>query len=132
MLKYPSIIGGMITLLVIGLILTACGGAATPEATTAPAQTEEVTSASPSVEPTATKETRAIAEPNVAATEEVTSSPAQAECNPVNPTEDITGFVYQYNETTSANKNAAPASDADWVKGPANAPVTIIEYGDFQ
>jgi hypothetical protein len=25
-----------------------------------------------------------------------------------------------------------PASETDWVKGPADAKVTIIEYGDFQ
>jgi len=25
-----------------------------------------------------------------------------------------------------------PVGDADWVKGPANARVTIIEYSDFQ
>lgn len=25
-----------------------------------------------------------------------------------------------------------PVSDSDWVKGPANAKVTIIEYSDFQ
>jgi hypothetical protein len=30
------------------------------------------------------------------------------------------------------NETISPVTDADWVKGPADATVTIIEYGDYQ
>ena len=138
MSKYPLIWGGMTTLLIMGFLLTACGDAATPAPTETSADTS---SASPEVAPAATEEeagaaateeTQAAVEQEAATTEEVTSPPTQAECTPVKPTEDITGFVNQYIETTPPNEGIAAVSDSDWVKGSPDAPVTIIEYGDFQ
>jgi hypothetical protein len=30
------------------------------------------------------------------------------------------------------NENIPPVTADDWVEGPANAPITFIEYADFQ
>lgn len=115
---------GLAGLLLSSLLLAACGGAAepaTPEQP-APAQsqataTEAAAPSSPTAEVTeaaaATEQPTAIAATNQAA--EVSGPPAA--CQPVDiPT----------------NTLIAPVSDQEWSKGPADAPVTLIEYGDFQ
>ncbi|MBE7468882.1 MAG: hypothetical protein DPW09_07285 [Anaerolineae bacterium] len=119
----PGVVG-LAGLLLSSLLLAACGGAAepaTPEQP-APAQsqataTEAAAPSSPTAEVTeaaaATEQPTAIAATNQAA--EVSGPPAA--CQPVDiPT----------------NTLIAPVSDQEWSKGPANAPVTVIEYADFQ
>ncbi|MBN1991322.1 MAG: hypothetical protein JW953_01355 [Anaerolineae bacterium] len=136
-------------LLLVGLNLAACGGAAvTPETPTAPAPTEAANApATTATEPPATpeKETEAAAEappagePEAAAEPEtpVISAAGQAPgCQAVDPQSDqLTGVITAlsaYIDESPPTDAIAAVTAADWVKGPANAPVTIIEYGDFQ
>ena len=123
-------------LLLLSLFLAACGGAAQP----APAQTGEpaagTTTESDNCDvesacgPTPTEEFAGAetTEPEAqqpASTEEaaeVAAAPGQnstaaAVCQPVE---------------IPINTLVAPASDQEWSRGPADAPITLIEYGDFQ
>jgi ABC-type glycerol-3-phosphate transport system substrate-binding protein len=116
---------GLITLLLIGLFLTGCG----EQPTTSPAESTEKTTPSETEktkeeakEETADEEAGAETEANqkteVEATSEVTETEKLgASCMSVDIPE---------------NKAIALVTDSDWAKGPANAPVTMIEYGDFQ
>jgi len=137
---------GMVALLVLGLILTACGGATTPAAE-APAPTEEAVGAAPPAEDTPA----AVEEPEPTDTPEE-SSPAEtstetealsiaqgataAACLPADPnTDPLAGailYLDKYIDDNDINEGIPAVTDADWTKGPANAPVTIIEFGDFQ
>ena len=138
--------------LLLGLLLTACGGASQstpPEESAAPAQTEEAVATSANdqeVEKTqeaaATTETateEATAE--VVATNEAEATPSenpaastsqQAICHPADPNNDQLAGMIQTVVEAPENKLIAAVSGNDWSKGPANAPVTLIEYGDFQ
>lgn len=142
---------GMVALLVLGLSLTACGGAATPAAE-APAPTEEAAEAAPPVEdtPAAAKEPEPTDTPEEETTE--ASSPAEssteteasstdqegtaAACLAADPnTDPLAGailFLDEYIDADEINEGIPAVTDADWVKGPADAPITIIEFGDFQ
>ncbi len=48
-----------------------------------------------------------------------TSEPGQATCRPVS-------------SIGQPVDNLPPVTDEDWTRGPADAPVTIIEYSDYQ
>ena len=111
----PILAEWVVSLLLVNLILTACGGATEPtsEAPVTPAVTEETIDASTAIEAQATEEQKATATEKIA-TEEVAP---EAGCQAVE---------------IPANDLIAAVSDTDWTKGPANAPVTLIEYGDFQ
>ena len=149
----------ILALLIFGLILAACGNAATPTAE-APPPTEEAVAAAPPAEdtpvmeeepePTNTPEEKvAEEEPTAESTaEEEAATGAESEseeaeqegttaaCVAADPnTDPIAGailFLDEYIESEAANSSVAPVTDADWAKGPADAPLTIIEYGDFQ
>jgi hypothetical protein len=116
---------------IVSLTLTACGSAAesTSEATVTPVATKETIAQ-------ATEEQKATATEKIA-TEEVATEKAEAtkETVPTSeqdlPTSASTEAGCQAVEIP-ANGLIAAVSDTDWTKGPANAPVTLIEYGDFQ
>lgn len=163
----PSSVLWIISLLLVGLILTACSGAAQPtaevsteaaeaEVSTEAAETEASADTSPdtsgtevAVEEPTPEEQQPAAEqdptievetPTVSAeADDETASAAthsNADCQAADPNEDpIAGaieFISEYIDTNITNDGISAVSGSDWVKGPDDAPVTIIEYGDFQ
>ena len=125
--------------LLLSLLLAACGvappstpaqsgetgAAATTQSDNSLPETEQAATTS-TAEPAAQQPTAIAQVTEAAATTEATtaagqtpaaSASAEATCQPVEiPSNDL----------------IAPVSDQDWSKGPADAPVTLIEYGDFQ
>ena len=143
-------------LLFVSLVLAACGGAdeSASEEPAASGETEEVAqtaaeneeqaqesqeAASAEEEVSAAEETEATNE-EVAAEEEVEAtdnenllapeqelaSSGPAMCRTVTADNDPIVAALQPNELI------APVSDDDWTKGPTDASITVIEYGDFQ
>ena len=110
------------------VLLAACGPATpspAPAATTAPAAV--------SAPPTATSLPAAatpVPEGAISATAVITPtspSPAATEAFPTpNPDPQCTPVPI------SADPNIKPVAADDWSKGPADAEITLIEYGDFQ
>ena len=118
--------GWLIGLLFAGLLLlSACGGAAeeVAEATEAPAQEEAASVAADTPE--------AEEEP---AEEAVVETPNEEA--PANPDEEIVSVPLEAAVCEAVpvqeNTNISPVSDDDWAKGPEDARVTVIEFGDFQ
>ena len=78
--------------------------------------------------------------PQVKATPTATTMPSPVPTTvSTNPTQAIlsydSGCTAISKEPTPGPTQASlipPVSDTDWVKGPANAKITIIEYSDFQ
>lgn len=122
-------------LLVFALILTGCGGATDSTSNSAePAANNQAEQAAE--EPTTNEQTEEVAvqeeaepeaelEPQAGESQQSTSS-AVAECRTATPENDPLMALLQ------PNTAIAPVSEDDWSKGPADAPLTIIEYGDFQ
>ena len=50
----------------------------------------------------------------------------------LNPTSGCTVITQKPTPGPTAESVFAPVSSSDWVKGPADAKVTILEYSDFQ
>lgn len=121
--KYPLRRGLAVGLLAAAVALAACGGAATSappakEATAAPAATQPTTAP-----PTQASETTKDENPP---TPEQAIASVQASCHPATPQNDPIMAALQ------PNPAIAPVSATDWAKGPADAAVTLVEYGDFQ
>lgn len=144
---------GIAAALVFGLILTACGSTNPEPSAEAPTPTQETAQPAamvedtpvieeeaeattpPKEEPTAQAATETPSQPK-SATEEVEQDSKVAECVPADPnTDPIAGailFLDEYIDAGQINNGISPATEADWAKGPANAPITIVEFGDFQ
>ncbi len=106
--KYCSPAHWLAWLMVMSLMLVACGGQPiTEQPTVSPTATQETV-----VEPTAT-----TVNPTAETTSTEIAQTGPAKCEAV----DIPD-----------NPNISPVSATDWTKGPANAPFSLIEYGDFQ
>jgi cytoskeletal protein RodZ len=110
----------LVGLLFVSLFLAACGGGSEEEAAPTAAETEEVAAA-------VTEETAAQEEPVTEATEEsaVSQAPATTEVTPSGPAECEAIEIPDYEPVAAVTEN-------DWSQGPADAPLTLIEYGDFQ
>jgi hypothetical protein len=119
---------GLVSFLLPGLVLVACNAAVEPTtqkasptdtATAAPAAAEEKVETTQEAvkEATQTPTTEAATPTEMPQQEQAVASASAALCEP---------FEIPDNTLLS------PASDEDWAKGPANASVTVIEYGDFQ
>jgi len=118
-------------LLVFAIILTGCGGATDSTSdssdTTTNNQAEQAADEPSTVERTeevATQENDVEAEPSASESQPLASS--SAECHATTPENDPLMALLQ------TNPAIPPISDDDWSKGPADAAINIIEYGDFQ
>ena len=122
----------LVGLLSVSLALAACGGTAEPvaEATTAPTEAVEATTAADAVEETqeaAAAVTEAAPATDEVATDEAEIAPDENTSAPASTTPAICQAV-----EIPDNQLIAQVSAEDWSKGPADAEITLIEYGDFQ
>ena len=99
--------------------------AAEEESETTAEEESAAESEATSEEPVA-EESEATENENLLAPSQELASSDSAECRTVTPDNDPIAAVLQPNELIAA------ISDDDWSKGPADAPITVIEYGDFQ
>jgi cyclophilin family peptidyl-prolyl cis-trans isomerase/protein-disulfide isomerase len=127
----------LFAILVIGvLLLSACKAQTTPTSTeTAADETEETTK--PTIEETVELNIGESAEETEEVQETEENEPAET-VSPVAGEAMPCTTVYDYELSVEAEQYQAvadqlpPVSEDDWVKGPEDAPITIIEYADFQ
>lgn len=114
-----------ITLLFASILLAACQGAAP-----AVLETETVTQTESPVELVPTSTSTQEVQP----TEEPASSPTSAETALVeqSPPQGCTVVSPQPTPGPTQRSIFPPVSEDDWVQGPQDAYVTILEYADFQ
>jgi hypothetical protein len=124
----------LVSLLLISLTLAACGGATEPvsqEPTTA-VETEEAVDSSAGVEEAATEEPPATPTEVAVVPEETEESAPVGETETVQDTDTSATLAECQSVDIPDNGLIAAVSESDWARGPANAPVTLIEYGDYQ
>jgi hypothetical protein len=109
-------------LAVLAVLLAACG-----TATPAPVANSTASPQAVSAPPTATSLPAAATPTAAAATAVAEASPAATEAFPTpNPNPQCTAVPI------TSDPNIKPVAADEWSKGPANADITVIEYGDFQ
>lgn len=86
----------------------------------------EAASEEPAAEESVAEEAEATDNENLLAPGQELASSGPATCRTATPANDPIAAALQPNELI------APISDSDWAKGPADAAITVIEYGDFQ
>ena len=140
----PAMAACLIGLVLTSLLVAACGSAS-PESNEAPTPAEAQEAATTAPEAEASEPTEADSEEAAAEAEEATSeeseasndenlqapdqalsSDGEATCATATPQNDPLVAALQPNDLIAA------ASETDWSKGPADAAITLIEYGDFQ
>jgi hypothetical protein len=130
----------LLGLLLVSLILAACGGTPEPAEVPSPAADTETAADTPAaeeeVEATAEQATATaeVAEAEEAAATEESETHAAAEATEEeNLLADASTTLAECQTMDIPDNDLIGAvSEDDWVKGPANAPVTLIEYGDYQ
>ena len=134
---------GVLGLFLAALTLAACGGGAAESETEKPVTSNQAVADSETEETANTTETEKAdteeAEVNEDEAAEETAVDDSAEADEENlldpaqalPEQDDTPAACHTIEIPE-NSLIAQVSDVDWAQGPANAPVTVIEYGDFQ
>jgi hypothetical protein len=135
----------MFLVALVALLLAACSGTAEPTAATAPtAEEREPTevaateTSAPTEEPTELSPTATEAEATKETSEQATATEKPEDATDTPDTQPATDTP----DAQPATATAPPAPDDplaflevgpdDWIRGPADAPVTIIEYSDFQ
>jgi len=103
------------------LLLTACGPA-TPSPEAKATDTPTVTLVLSTATPTPVAE---VTPPPVAEATEASPAPTKAFPTPNPSPECVAAPIPQ-------DPNIPPVTADDWSKGPADAPVALVEYGDFQ
>ncbi len=128
-LPRPFVAVGLVALLLVSLTLAACGGGESTESeesSASTAQTEEAAGTPAEVE-AETAESEAVPPP----TEEMEAQ--EAETTEESGVSEVAGPVAECQSVDIPDNDLiAAVTDRDWSKGPADAPITLVEYGDFQ
>ena len=138
MLNMDRLFGARVVLLSLilatSLVLSACGGGDSPEPEAEPADTPAAAAQAeaPAEDPTeAPAETSAEAATETDETEPTATIAAAPEATEPAPV--VVASEPAVCEAIEIPANDIPAiSDVDWSKGPEDAPLTLVEYGDFQ